>query len=605
MASASKGPVYGYYTQADDAAQYLKENTKTQFGGNFWNQQYHAVDSNVSATNAELTLGETAANQKLMDTYSKNVADATQAAYEMSRHTKNDYFGVKQSDINDSVAEAMNSAYEQYRQQYLSDSSDVFSQYSTARNQYADYFQKQYDALDTTLAGEGKNLAAYQNYIPDYIVSHWDQLQTSPEFMKIAQDMTDGRTPTKGEITQYMYDDNGLTPYGKMMYQFVTTNPDMLDEAGGKIERFGEWLAAQDQDLANWAASAGYDQSGKSMAQMARQSTGLDAFDELYNEGSYYLNGSYTTDQLIDIFDEYSKQAVMNDDGTEKSSRGNYTEFLSKLNQGGSAEEKKAFVEKYNAELKNSMKNGVRLDIDSNGNVIVEGAQDVGYEGARLRLSEFNDYNEVYNEHGKLGAGTKDGKQVWLQKNFYNDAMNGKIADGTVIDLNLGAGTKYFTYYNGAIYEGKGEMYNGKLYMNGVPDSVKQEAKTGDTAGQDKNGTSMSANTGVINGVVKEFKDMSDDEFKNFIIDSKGKDKNISPELAAKIDEVNPLIRKLLSVYSSDSSTNGYRSISANNGKNEVYQILSDGTVQLGSGRTGYKYQFNLFTELKKVKNML
>lgn len=220
MASASKGPVYGYYTQADDAAQYLKENTKTQFGGNFWNQQYHAVDSDVSATNAELTLGETAANQKLMDTYSKNVADATQAAYEMSHHTKNDYFGVKQSDINDSVAEAMNSAYEQYRQQYLSDSSDVSSQYSTARNQYADYFQKQYDTLDTTLAGEGKNLAAYQNYIPDYIVSHWDQLQTSPEFMKIAQDMTDGRTPTKGEITQYMYDDNGLTPYGKMMYQF-------------------------------------------------------------------------------------------------------------------------------------------------------------------------------------------------------------------------------------------------------------------------------------------------------------------------------------------------------------------------------------------------
>ena len=480
MASASKGPVYGYYTQADDAAQYLKENTKTQFGGNFWNQQYHAVDSDVSATNAELTLGETAANQKLMDTYSKNVADATQAAYEMSHHTKNDYFGVKQSDINDSVAEAMNSAYEQYRQQYLSDSSDVSSQYSTARNQYADYFQKQYDTLDTTLAGEGKNLAAYQNYIPDYIVSHWDQLQTSPEFMKIAQDMTDGRTPTKGEITQYMYDDNGLTPYGKMMYQFVTTNPDMLDEAGGKIERFGEWLAAKDQDLANWAASAGYDQSGKSMAQMARQSTGLDAFDELYNEGSYYLNGSYTTDQLIDIFNDYSTQAVMNEDGSKKSDQGNYGEFLSKLNQGGSTEEKKAFVEKYNAELKNSMKNGVELKIDDKGNIVVDSPEDIGYEGATLRLADAGwDAGKADELIGNWGWNNSS----W-ERSIMDKAIRGEYKDGEVVNMNAGLGKAYyFTYYKGAFYRGKGEMYNGKLYMNGVPDSVKQNAKTGDTVG--------------------------------------------------------------------------------------------------------------------------
>ena len=454
MASASKGPVYGYYTQADDAAQYLKENTKTQLGGNFWNQQYHAVDSNVSATNAELTLGETAANQKLMNNYSKNVADATQAAYEASRHTENNVFGVKQSDINGEINDVLNSAYEQYRQQYLSDSSDVSQQYENARNQYANYFQKQYDALDTALAGEGKNLAKYQNAVPQYIAAHWEDLMSHPEFSKIMQEIGDGNIPTAGQISEYMYDENGMTPYGEVLYQYVTANTDM------NIESFGSWLATQDQDLVNWAASAGYDQSGKTMAQMARESTGLDPDNVGYNEAEYYMKDYYTPEQFNDIFEQYSKSENGN----------NYKELLSKLNQTGTAEKRKEFVKKYNEGIKNSVKGGIELDTDTSGNIIVKAPNPgMSYDDAVIKISEFKTADEIYNKLDKKavgGAGTKNGKQVQSMKNWYQDILDGKVKNGTTIDLDYGLGQKWYTYYNGAIYEGHGSESGDYIYID-------------------------------------------------------------------------------------------------------------------------------------------
>ena len=111
---AKSGAIYGYSTQAADAAEYLKEATRDSRGVQVWNNMYDTLD-----------IQEQSYIDALDKQYNAQTTDAANKAYEASHHAVNNTFGVKQSDVQSYVDESLNEAYNQYYQQYLESRNEI------------------------------------------------------------------------------------------------------------------------------------------------------------------------------------------------------------------------------------------------------------------------------------------------------------------------------------------------------------------------------------------------------------------------------------------------------------------------------------------------
>lgn len=233
----------------------LKEFNQDYYGRRTWDSMFGTIG----------VYGDTATSM-LSDQYSQSINDAYISAMRNNNEiiASNLGQGYKEELINNNNM-ALNDAFSQYRDSYLSGLNEIKSDVNDQVSQ-----------IDRTLTDEASNMAKYGNAHFDYV--EWlyennpDVFTTDMNWRRFLVEDSDGETRLKsyGELTGEMFDANGnLNDAGRA---FLTQVDNYSAVAGGYS--FGDYLAANDPGLFEWAQGADQYHYGGTTVDTFRKLTG-------------------------------------------------------------------------------------------------------------------------------------------------------------------------------------------------------------------------------------------------------------------------------------------------------------------------------------------
>lgn len=280
----------GVLYTSSDLGPALTALNRDYYGRNTWDKAFGQVG--VQA--------DTSINQ-LNQNYERSLAEA----YAASRQSEQALAGSQVGEGFKNLAlnqnrQALQTAFEQYRQNYLEGMSKVNETAGAAVNEVNSLRQDYQD-----------NMSAYGNAHISYL--DWLYQQDASLFDKLDYQrfMTDGALKSQDMLSGMIYDAEGvLTDEGKSILQQIRNNPDLASEY-----RFDNYLKQTNPDLYDWASSSDeYNFTGKGTKSSTFQS--LMGIGEKYDKKSVVsqetLNSYFS--KFTDKYDEIYK-AVENTDG--------------------------------------------------------------------------------------------------------------------------------------------------------------------------------------------------------------------------------------------------------------------------------------------------
>ena len=303
--------------------------------------------------------------------------------------------------------DAIVSAFEEYRNNYLSNLQSVTNQYDQARQSIYDAYLSQEKTL-------GEEAEMYQNYLDE----HYNYAAWLNKFADFNQsglyELIDPKTGALKSFQDIFYldENNELSEESRRaLYTLSNYYQETGDEDRPTRYSFGEYLASENRELAEWSTANG------------------DANDTLFRE----LFG------------------------------------ISKGGEGWSMGNTFGGVEKQLAQWK-ADPNAI-LTFDENS---VEKTDKYGMSGdASKKALEANDWTigkaytiddfEKYlgSDIVKGQAGHVEGKKGSIAENAIKEAREGTLKDGTIIDVNYGKGEKFYIYKGENFYKLNSVISNG------------------------------------------------------------------------------------------------------------------------------------------------
>lgn len=360
-----------YTLSTEDVAKTLYELNKNYEGQQVWREAF---------VNTEL------AEQQALESVKYDYAKAANQAYAASMANENALLnsnlgqGYKQQ-MSERNALDLQSAFEQYKQNYLKNTGDITSSYDEVRS-----------GILSSLHAQAEPMSKIINLIPEYYSAMYEQ---EPGLL----------------------DDAVWSKY--------------VDSSTGQLKSFGD-VFATGNGLVTGDAVNGYELTP----------AGIKAYAELLTKNSGYTFGNFLTDNKFTELYDY----LLDGD--------NYNFLLSDV---------------LGADMSNLTAK------DENNNVIVQSINDgnkdfsvtdTDLEYSKEWLSGDSGTYEHIADRLKEGRYSVDTSKSWTPDKFVNidggsavvdkfreAAKAGKIKNGTIVDIDPGAGTNFYTYKDGKIYK--------------------------------------------------------------------------------------------------------------------------------------------------------
>ena len=282
---------------ADSVRDQLREVNKDYYGRNTWNQAFGQVDY-------QKQVGE----ESLLSSYNDSMVNA----YLTAMNNKQSIYGSNLGQgykrlLSEEADLAMQSAFDSYRANYLSQKSTLEENASKAIGQY-----------NSLLNTQSENHAAYANHAFNYLAYLYEKNRdafTNPALGRYATYEDGVITGIKSidELQQGMFNaDGSLTDAGLDYFNMIQNYG--VSGAMGQYT-FTNYLMEKDPKLLQWLNSADSYSSGK---------TNLDTFNEVAgtNNEEYKFNFANMTDEQKQAY--YAKYSGVNTEMTRKYDEGEY-----------------------------------------------------------------------------------------------------------------------------------------------------------------------------------------------------------------------------------------------------------------------------------------
>ena len=422
------------YITKSDTARLLRDFKDPAVGSNPWQNAYNLYDELANQVNQEVAassnryaLQEQRDNLALGYDYSKAVSEAYAAA-QANRNAifdTNLFSGYKQDLVAQNQAN-LQTAYEQYKSNYLSKQSDMKSQYDNAQSKLQEYRQNYLSNLDAAKGEVSANLERYSDNINNYLNSHYDYLtylyENNPDafnanaFRQFLN--TDGTLVSRDAfdklISKEIYSDTGemIRELSKEGVNILNTIENYSDDSLGSI---ASYLYDNDRELSTWL-NEGLDEYGRTVtgADLFRNLVGMKVYKDPGNDYKDYRNVKFIENDTFKI----NPEDIVT---TELTTQDGNTVKIMDLKDDDIKEEMKErtfTVDK----TKSWTPTEFKRDIES-----IVGGQ----------------------------AGKAGGKRDAIVNAVVEAANNGTLADGTVFSANYGGGTNaddFYIYRNSRFY---------------------------------------------------------------------------------------------------------------------------------------------------------
>lgn len=316
--------------------------------------------------------------------------------------------------------DAIVSAFEEYRNNYLSNLQSVTSQYDQARKSIYDAYAEQEKALGI----EAENIQQYMDEYYNY--ANW--LSDKADFSQSGlYQLIDPNTGALKSFQDLFYVDEKTGELSdeskRALYTLSRYNDEKVDPTGRPRYSFSEYLASENRELGEWATAT---------------QNGIEHYNnELFNE-------------LFGI--DYNS---VKDKGW---SMGNTF--------GGVEEQLAQWKADPNAILtfdENSIEKTDKYGMDGDASKNALKANDWTI-GKPYTIDDFE--KNLGSEIVKGQAGYVGGKKSSIAENAIKEAREGTLKDGTIIDVNYGKGEKFYIYKGGQFYELNSSYVNRHIAQN-------------------------------------------------------------------------------------------------------------------------------------------
>lgn len=366
----------------------LKDLNKNYVSDETWRQMYGATSL---------------AEQQAVSTLDYDYNQALNAAYASSLQSQNAIQGSAlgqgyKQELMTQNQDAIVSAFEEYRNNYLSNLQSVTSQYDKTRQSIYDAYLSQEKEL-------GEEAEKFQDYFSAYYkYAEWLTEDGRADFNEAGlYELIDPETGALKSPQDLFYLDKNKElseESRRALYTLSKYANENVDATGRPRYSFSEYLASENKELGEWATAT---------------KNGIEHYnDKLFKEmfgidkpGKGWATGE-TFGGMEDILNELDNDAYsfsLDDANIDK------TDVYGVSNE-----------DEINALKANDWKLGEKYSVDDfedNLGSILEGQ-----------------------------AGTWDSKSKWA-KNAIKEARSGKLKEGTIIDVNVGGGTKFYMWYEG------------------------------------------------------------------------------------------------------------------------------------------------------------
>lgn len=270
--------VYGNIVTTSDAARFLKDMNRDYYGRKTWEQAFGNID-----------LAEQQQIGSLGYDYSKAIGEAYAAAYKNKQGIMASNLGQgykEQAMI--SNEEALNQAFETYRQNYLSGVSKVETEANKARTELGEQLNTQAEnvakLMNAPFGSEDK-----EGYI-QWLFGQADTdeklktyIESNPTFERYFKETDTGKELKDSyELRQMLRDEQGyLSKEGTNVYDQLFN----LGSTVGDKYSFGRWLAESDKDLYDWATNSdvyNFTAAGTNLGTI-KELVGMSSTDQVYD----------------------------------------------------------------------------------------------------------------------------------------------------------------------------------------------------------------------------------------------------------------------------------------------------------------------------------
>ena len=300
---------YGYITSTDEYKQQLRNLNRNYEGRKVWDELY-----------GQIGLSQQRAENLVRQDYLTNLSEAYSSAYNQKAAVANSALGTgyKQQAIED-LDFALSEAFDSYRQNYLTQKSQI-EENALAANQ----------AIDDALTKQAENTILYQDSFFSYLEDLWNRAEGLGKYEDIGvdttlqnmfkddmlwsrytvKDGTDTHLIDSSELYAQLYDENKLiTDKGIEFYDQMFNR---LGVTEGKDYSFHKYLSDTNPELYEWSIADNpydYTTAGTNMGTF-KTLMGLDSIDNEYKfieRSGAFTSGelesmmSYITDDLDDI----------------------------------------------------------------------------------------------------------------------------------------------------------------------------------------------------------------------------------------------------------------------------------------------------------------
>lgn len=236
-----------------DAERALNKANKDYYGRKTWEQAFGGID-----------LAEQQQIGSLQYDYSKAIGEAYASAYRNQQNIMSSNLGQgfkEQAML--SNEEALNEAFEKYRQNYLSGVSSVEKQATEARADIAEQRTTQAENVANvynSMFGDDKNKGYLQSLYNKFETAGKKEFYENPSFTRFMKDELDEKGEATGkrvlkdpsELRKMLYDEQGnLTADATNIYDLLFN----LDTTYGDEYGYGQWLSETNPKLYDWLKS--------------------------------------------------------------------------------------------------------------------------------------------------------------------------------------------------------------------------------------------------------------------------------------------------------------------------------------------------------------
>lgn len=490
-------------------ARVLKDLNKNYVSDETFNKMYSDVTKSAEQQYGQIGLAESRTGQNLGYDYAQAVneayatsmknADAIQSSA-LGQGYKAELMAQNQQDIR--------SAYEQYRQSYLSSLAESQSTYGSMRSDVAEQAASQYNSIVEAQQAQNKAFEAEAENLQKYFDAHYDYVnylfEQNPDIANMEMFRPyfneDGTLKDDVEISK-LFSVDPTTGEPTLEAQKALAAVDKYT-AQGDVTSFTDYLAAKDVELGEWATLGREDYDGKSYAEVFKDIYGLRDIDpgsnldyravEMFKniDAGQYFDAKVVDEMYVDsdAQDELeSGEWKLSGDAIDAETfiTEEQGKLMTKGNAGRYSGDKGSVHKAVKEAIENgTLKNGTIIDLNYGGGTNFYMYKDGNFykmeksalSGKTTTLDTFkNEGNNIYSKDGKeyfldeqnelnlsndellknratYTFGKEGGKRDTIIDEVSKRIKEGSLVDGTVIDINYGLGNPVYVYYkNGTI----------------------------------------------------------------------------------------------------------------------------------------------------------